>query len=82
MLFIRIDFSHSRFLWNFVTFIIFRKTGKFFNIVKLLTEGKITIDYQDAAISVFGLGIHWLIVFFVVSIAFAFALRKPFGVTI
>jgi uncharacterized membrane protein (DUF106 family) len=42
----------------------------------------ITIDYRDTTIDVFGFGIHWLIVFFVLSIAFAFALRKPFGVTI
>ena len=42
----------------------------------------ITIDYEDAAVDVFGIGIHWLIVFFVLSIAFAFALRKPLGVTI
>jgi uncharacterized membrane protein (DUF106 family) len=42
----------------------------------------ITIDYRDATIDVFGFGIHWLIIFFVLSIVFAFALRKPFGVTI
>jgi len=42
----------------------------------------ITIDYDDATVSFFGFGIHWLIAFFVISIAFAFALRKPFGVTI
>jgi len=42
----------------------------------------ITIDYRDATMNVFGFGIHWLIVFFVLSIVFAFALRKPFGVTI
>jgi uncharacterized membrane protein (DUF106 family) len=42
----------------------------------------ITIDYADADMNFFGFGIHWLIVFFVLSMAFAFALRKPFGVTI
>lgn len=42
----------------------------------------ITIDYEDATVNLFGFGIHWLIIFFVISIAFAFALRKPFGVTI
>jgi len=42
----------------------------------------ITIDYDDAEVNFFGFGIHWLIVFFVVSIAFAFALRKPMGVTV
>ena len=42
----------------------------------------ITIDYADADMNFFGFGVHWLIVFFVLSMAFAFALRKPFGVTI
>ncbi|HEY5665738.1 MAG TPA: hypothetical protein VIV64_03380 [Gammaproteobacteria bacterium] len=42
----------------------------------------ITIEYEDAEIDLFGFGMHWLIWFFVISIAFAFALRKPFGVTI
>jgi len=42
----------------------------------------ITIDYDDATVNFFGFGIHWLIVFFLVSIAFAFALRKPMGVTV
>lgn len=42
----------------------------------------ITIRYADAAVNFLGFGIHWLIVFFVLSMAFAFALRKPFGVTI
>lgn len=42
----------------------------------------ITIDYQDAELRFFGFGLHWLIWFFALSIAFAFALRKPFGVTI
>jgi hypothetical protein len=42
----------------------------------------ITIDYEDAELSFFGFGLHWLIWFFVISVAFAFALRKPFGVEI
>lgn len=42
----------------------------------------ISITYQDAEIDLFGFGMHWLIWFFVISIGFAFALRKPFGVTI
>lgn len=42
----------------------------------------ITIDYADASVDTFGFGIHWMIVFFVLSIVFVFALRKPFGVTI
>lgn len=43
---------------------------------------KITIVYEDATVDLFGFGIHWLIIFFVLSLVFAFALRKPFGVTI
>jgi uncharacterized membrane protein (DUF106 family) len=42
----------------------------------------ITIGYADAEVDLFGFGLHWLIVFFILSIVFAFALRKPFGVTI
>lgn len=42
----------------------------------------IEIGYEDATVNFFGFGIHWLIVFFVLSMAFAFALRKPFGVEI
>jgi uncharacterized membrane protein (DUF106 family) len=43
---------------------------------------RITVDYADASVDFFGFQIHWLIVFFVLSIAFAFALRKPLGVTL
>ena len=42
----------------------------------------IHIDYADREVSVLGLGMHWLIPFFVLSIAFAFALRGSFKVTI
>lgn len=42
----------------------------------------ITLNYADAEISLFGFGLHWLIWFFVISIVFAFALRKPMGVKI
>jgi len=33
-------------------------------------------------VGIFGWGIHWLILFFVLSIAFGFALKHSFGVTI
>ena len=33
-------------------------------------------------VGIFGWGIHWLILFFVLSIAFGFALKDRFGVTI
>jgi hypothetical protein len=43
----------------------------------------ISVAYPDRDIDMFGVwGGHWLIVFMVLSIAFAFALRNVFGVTI
>jgi uncharacterized membrane protein (DUF106 family) len=42
----------------------------------------IHIDYPGREVSVLGLGMHWMIPFFVLSIAFAFALRGWFKVTI
>jgi len=40
----------------------------------------ITIAYPEASVSFFGFGVNWLVAFVVLSVAFAFALRKPFGV--
>lgn len=42
----------------------------------------IEVAYPDRDIEVFGVGMHWMIVFFGLSMIFAFALRRPFGVTI
>jgi uncharacterized membrane protein (DUF106 family) len=42
----------------------------------------ISVGYPERDIDVFGWRMNWMIVFFVLSIVFAFALRKPFGVTI
>jgi len=42
----------------------------------------IHIDYQERDVSVLGLGMHWLIPFFALSIAFAFAMRGWFKVTL
>jgi len=42
----------------------------------------ISVDYPDRDIEVMGVGMHWMIVFFALSMIFAFALRRPFGVTI
>lgn len=42
----------------------------------------IAVGYPERAVRVFGWEIHWMIVFFVLSIAFAFALRNRFGVTL
>lgn len=43
---------------------------------------EIRIDYPMATVGLLGIELHWLVWFFVLSIAFAFALRKPFGVVI
>ena len=42
----------------------------------------VTIPYPERDIDVFGWRLNWLVVFFALSILFAFALRKPFGVTL
>lgn len=42
----------------------------------------ISIGYPDASVSVFGLPIHWMIVYFVLAIVLAFALRNTFKVQI
>ena len=42
----------------------------------------ISVAYPERDIDVFGWRTNWMIVFFVLSIVFAFALRKPFGVTL
>lgn len=42
----------------------------------------ITLSYHGGDIAILGWAIHWIIVFFVLSIVFAFALRRLFGVTI
>lgn len=42
----------------------------------------IHLDYPDREVSVLGFGMHWMIPFFVLSIAFAFALRGRMKVTI
>ena len=42
----------------------------------------IAIDYPDASVSVFRWPLHWMIVYFVLAIVFAFALRNAFKVQI
>jgi uncharacterized membrane protein (DUF106 family) len=42
----------------------------------------ISLGYREREIGFLGLELHWLIVFFVLTIVFAFLLRKPLGVTI
>lgn len=49
-----------------------------------LPEGEfesITVNYPQTDVDVFGYEIHWLILFFILSMVFAFALRGPLGVT-
>ena len=50
-----------------------------------LPEGpveRIEITYDDASVWFLGWHTHWIVVFFILSIVFAFALRNRFGVTI
>ena len=42
----------------------------------------IAVSYPEATINVFGWRVHWLIVYFVLSMACAFALARRFGVTL
>ncbi|MFQ5669042.1 MAG: hypothetical protein ACE5HD_00825 [Acidobacteriota bacterium] len=42
----------------------------------------IRLQYPPAHVRIFGWQIHWMIVFFALSILFAFALRNRFGVTL
>lgn len=42
----------------------------------------IRVSYDDADVSFFGLEMHWIIAFFVLTMIFAFALARPLGVKI
>jgi len=42
----------------------------------------IAVSYPEANVDVFGIELHWMIVYFAISIAFAFLLRGTFKVTI
>jgi len=42
----------------------------------------ITVPYPERDMVFLGWRLNWMVVFFVLSIGFAFALRKPFGVTL
>jgi len=42
----------------------------------------ISVTYPENDIGVFGLDLHWIVVYFVLSTVFAFALRRPFKVNI
>jgi uncharacterized membrane protein (DUF106 family) len=42
----------------------------------------IAVSYASRDVEIFGWGLHWMIWFFVLSIVFAFALRRPLGVTL
>jgi hypothetical protein len=43
---------------------------------------EIRVSYQDADVWFLGWNTHWMIIFFILSIAFAFLLRNRFGVTL
>jgi hypothetical protein len=42
----------------------------------------ISVGYPEAYVSLLGWPVHWLVVFFVLSVVFAFALRSRFGVVL
>jgi uncharacterized membrane protein (DUF106 family) len=42
----------------------------------------ITVAYPEQDVEMFGIGLNWMVWYFALSLLFAFALRKPFGVTI
>jgi len=42
----------------------------------------IAVTCPEASIRALGISLHWLVWFFVLSMAFAFALRKRFGVVL
>ena len=42
---------------------------------------EISVAYPETDVSIFGWGLNWMIAFFILSIAFAFALKNRFGVT-
>jgi hypothetical protein len=42
----------------------------------------ISIGYAEGTVNVIGWKLHWMIVYFALSIIFAFGLRKPFGVVL
>jgi len=44
--------------------------------------GSIRIDYRETDVSVLGWQFNWMIWYLALSFVFAFALRKPLGVTI
>jgi hypothetical protein len=42
----------------------------------------ITVDYLPRPFAVLGFRVHWLVAFFILSILFAFALKRPLGVEV
>lgn len=43
---------------------------------------EIAVAYEEQDLPVLGMNLNWMVVYFVLSLVFAFALKKPFGVTI
>ncbi|MBD3349589.1 MAG: hypothetical protein GF400_10405 [Candidatus Eisenbacteria bacterium] len=46
------------------------------------TIESIALDYPAGELSLFGLGVHWLISFFIISVAAGFALKGVFGIEV
>ena len=42
----------------------------------------ITVGYAEQDVPIFGVSLNWMVLYFALSLVFAFILRKPFGVTI
>ena len=43
---------------------------------------RIEVDYPDALLTVFGWKVNWVVAFVVLSILFAFLLKRPFGIVL
>ncbi len=43
---------------------------------------KIEVDYPGATLTVFGWGVNWVVAFVVLSLVFAFVLKRPFGIVL
>ncbi|MFQ5743411.1 MAG: hypothetical protein ACE5HV_07465, partial [Acidobacteriota bacterium] len=42
----------------------------------------ISLDYPEREVSLLGWKTHWLVVFFILTMVVAFALRKPFDISL
>jgi hypothetical protein len=42
----------------------------------------ISVTYPERRIDILGVGVHWIVLFFVLAMVLAFALQRPFKVSI